>query len=242
MPKVSVIIRTLNEKEHLQELLAALRAQDFQDFEVIVVDNESTDGTAELAEKSGCTIVTIKREEFNFPRSMNLGALNATGDILIFVVGHALPFRKNWISCAVEHLADPKVAGVFSPVIPNKGCSLAEMAFYYPGYIQAMIRGPYRVRRTGMGVFGATNIALPRALWLEHGFDERYGLGGEDGQWASWAMGLGYDLVCDHRFSVRHSHGLGLAGLKKQTEYWSKLGEPHKFCRKELAFRNDLKF
>lgn len=242
MPKVSVIIRTLNEKEHLQELLAALRAQDFQDFEVVVVDNESTDGTAELAEKSGCKVVTIKRERFSFPKSMNFGALYATGDILIFTVGHALPVRKDWISCAVEHLADSKVAGVYSPVIPNKGCSLVENLYYYPGYLLAQYRGPHKAAHTGMGIFGGTNIAIPRALWLEHGFDHRFGAGGDDGEWAAWALGLGYDLICDHRFAVRHSHNLGISGLYKQLKYWSRLGEPHEFHRGDLAFREDLKF
>lgn len=242
MPSVSIIVRTLNEKESLQKLLAALRVQNFRDFEVVVVDNESTDGTAELAETSGCNLVTIKREAFSFPRSMNLGAINARGQFLIFTVGHALPFRKDWISSAVAHFVDPKVAGVFSPVIPNQGASLAELAFYYPNYIQAWIRGPYRVTRTGMGVFGGTNIALPARLWRVHEFDESFGLGGEDGQWADWAIQQGYELVCDHRFSVRHSHALGFSGLKKQLEYWDKLGKPTRFSRKELAFRDDLKF
>ncbi len=209
--RTSIIIRTLNEREALGRLLGVLRYQEsLEGRETIVVDNESTDGTPQLAEESGARVVSIPREEFTYPFSMNIGAELAQGEILIYLVGHALPFRPDWLSSGLEHFADPRVAGVYSPVIPQKGCKWAETFFYWPGYLQAKWRGPHKVTKGGMGVFGATNCALRRSLWEEHPFDERYELGGEDGEWANWVMSQGYHLMCDYRFSVRHSHGLGL--------------------------------
>jgi rhamnosyltransferase len=240
---VSLIIRTMNEVKHLAELLYVIRSQDYVGpMEIIVVDNESTDGTAELATANRANLVTIKRQSFTFPRSLNMGAEAAKGDILIYLVGHALPFRKDWLRNGVEHFVDPKVGGVYSPVIPRKGASLAELLFYWPGYLIAKMRSPYRVRHGGIGVFGATNIALRRRLWLQHPFDERYELGGEDGRWASWVMSQKYQIVCDTHFAVRHSHGLGFSGLRQQVDYWSKLEKPSVFKKEEFSFRKDLTF
>jgi len=75
-PTISVIVRTMNEKERLAELLPAIRSQDYfyQVVEVIVVDNESTDGTAELALQNGAKLITIRRDDFSFPVSLNKGA------------------------------------------------------------------------------------------------------------------------------------------------------------------------
>lgn len=238
-----MIIRTMNERDRLADLLIAIRNQDYiGKVETIVVDNESSDGTAQLALENGAKLITIRRQYFNFPLSLNKGAEAASGEILVCLVGHALPFRNNWLRCGLEHFSDPKVAGVYSPNIPRKGCTLAETILYWPGYLIAKMRSPYRVSEVGMGVFGATNIALRRNLWQEHHFDEQYELGGEDGEWAGWAMSQGFQIVCDCRFAVRHSHGLGFSGLKKQFEYWSKLNKPTVFSREEFRFRKDLKF
>lgn len=209
---------------------------------MIVIDNESDDGTQDAALYWGARVITVERNKFSFPLSLNVGAEAATGEIVLFVVGHAIPFKRDWLKCGIEHFNDPRVAGVYSPVVPLNGCTLAETLFYWPGYLIARWQGPHCVRKGGMGVFGATNIALRKSLWEAHPFDERYGLGGEDGEWAGWALSQGHKIICDPGFAVRHSHGLGFRGLKKQFQYWSKLGGPTTFRRDEFDFRHDLKF
>lgn len=240
----SIIIRTLNEKRCLAELLWVIQRQDYGgQTEIIVVDNESTDGTRRLARTiSDVRVIKIPRDSFSFPTALNRGMEAAKGEVVVCLVGHALPFRKSWLRHGLSHFQDPAVAGVYSPVIPRRGCTWAETFFYWPGYLKAKFRGPHKVPRPGMGVFGATNIALRRDLWEKHPFDERYGLGGEDGEWATWAMSQGFSIVCDHRFAVRHSHGLDSAGLRKQIAYWGKLDAPSTFNRDELRFRKDLQF
>jgi glycosyltransferase involved in cell wall biosynthesis len=240
-PLVSIIIRTMNEWCPLLELLVAIKCQDYEgEIEIIVVDNESYDTTPKFAQVNGARVVNIKEGEFTFPRSLNIGATEANGEILVFLVGHALPFRKDWLRHGLEHFSDPTVASVYSPVIPRREHTSAETVYYWPRYLIAKIRGPYRINK--VGVYGATNIAIRKCLWQQHHFDERYGLGGEDGEWASWALSQGHQIVCDYRFAVRHSHGLGILGLLEQTRYWGKLGRPTVFNRKEFLFRKDLKF
>lgn len=243
MNSVSIIIRTLNEKENLTRLLKFLDGQDFKgEKEIIVVDNESTDGTPDVAKEMGARVITIKRDEFSYPKSMNVGVSVAKYPIVILTVGHASPVNKNWISSAVKHFSDLKVAGVYSPVIPQKNHSLSESILYWPGYISAKIKSPFSIKKSGSGVFGATNVALRKSIWEKNKFDECYEMGGEDTKWAKDILAKGYKIICDTNFAVIHSHHLNLWGVIQQIKYWNKLNKPTKFSKKEFDFRKDLKF
>jgi glycosyltransferase involved in cell wall biosynthesis len=178
---VSIIIRTLNEKEELANVFEALSQQNFAgESEIIVVDNESSDGTKELAEEHGAKVLTIRKDEFTYPKSMNMGVKEAKYPIVILLVGHAIPIGKNWMNAAIKHFEDSKVAGVYSPVIPKKPFSVSEFFLYYPRFIYDKLRSPFTIREAGRGVFAAHNIALRKELWDEHNFEEKYELGGED--------------------------------------------------------------
>src|SRR3546814_20115392 len=79
----SIVIRTLNEARYLGELLDGIEQQETGSFrvEVVVIDSGSTDGTLEIAERHGCTITHITREQFSFGRSLNMGCEVASGEI-----------------------------------------------------------------------------------------------------------------------------------------------------------------
>ena len=93
--RISVVVRTLNEAEHLDDLLSGIAAQQTEGLphEVVLVDSGSTDDTLKIAEKHGCKILHITREEFSFGRSLNIGCELATGDILVITSGHCVPLR-----------------------------------------------------------------------------------------------------------------------------------------------------
>lgn len=243
MTSISIVIRTLNEKDNLIRLLSILETQNFTgEKEIIVVDNESTDGTVDVAKKAGAKIVTIKRDDFSYPKSMNLGVENAKYPLVILLVGHAFPTSKNWISRAENHFRDPKVMGVYSPVLPNKPFGISEFFLYYPRFFLDKIRSPFLIKKVKRGVFAATNLMLRKELWDKHHFEEMYELGGEDVQWANWVIKQGYKIICDTNFVVRHSHHLSFLGTLKQFKYWEKLSRPSEFDRKDLSFRKDIDF
>ena len=56
MPTISIVIPTLNESEYLPKLLDSIKKQTFTDYEVIVADAGSKDGTVEAAEKEGALV------------------------------------------------------------------------------------------------------------------------------------------------------------------------------------------
>ncbi len=59
-PKISVVIPAYNEEEYITYCLQSIKRQNFKDFELIVVDNNSTDKTAEIARHFGARVVKEK--------------------------------------------------------------------------------------------------------------------------------------------------------------------------------------
>ena len=77
----SIIIPTYNEEEYLPVLLESIKKQDFDDYEVIVADANSTDKTREIAESYGCIVV-----DGGLPAvGRNKGAEIAKGEVLLFL-------------------------------------------------------------------------------------------------------------------------------------------------------------
>jgi hypothetical protein len=88
-----------------------------------------------------------------------------------------------------------------------------------------------------MGVMGFTNAIIRRDLWEKRKFNQDYGQGGEDSDWANYWFQQGYVAVLDEKFTVRHSHNLGPVGWFRQFQHWKSIACPRPF--KPLSFRGD---
>lgn len=241
MPEVSVVIRARNEEKWLGKVLEKLQSQTYQDFEIIIVDSGSTDRTLEIAGRFPANIIRIQPEEFSYPRALNMGVEVAQGKYIVILSAHSIPFSRQWLERGIRHFKDPLVMGVYGPQLALPGSTIWDILFYFRGYLWEHIKCfPRRhrlVRRGGMGVLGFTNTIIRRDLWERHHFDERYGAGGEDGEWAGHWFAQGYIVMKDIELTVYHSHNLGLAAWKEQFANWSMLGSPHPF--QPLSFRRD---
>lgn len=84
MVKFSVIIPAYNEEKYIRETLHSVKQQSCQDFEVIVVGNGCTDKTEEIAKKrSNVRVLSLPKANVSVAR--NAGALNAKGEVLVFL-------------------------------------------------------------------------------------------------------------------------------------------------------------
>ena len=89
--RVSVVICTLNRADALAATLECLRLQHHDDFEVIVVNGPSTDGTAERLASLDGAIRRLDNPERNLSRSRNLGVAAAAGELVAFLDDDAVP-------------------------------------------------------------------------------------------------------------------------------------------------------
>lgn len=86
-PELSIVIPTLNEEKYLPKLLASLVMQTYSDFEVVVVDGDSRDKTAEIAKSFNkiLSIKTIIEKERSIGLARNCGGEAAKGKYILFL-------------------------------------------------------------------------------------------------------------------------------------------------------------
>ena len=98
----SIIIPHLNGKQHLQECLGSLRGQTFTDFEVILVDNGSSDGSQEFVKTHFPEVRLLELgENRGFTGACNVGYNFALGDIIVLLNNDTMTDER-WL----EKLAD----------------------------------------------------------------------------------------------------------------------------------------
>ena len=166
--RISVVIRTLNEARHLPALLASIAQQALGEHacEVVLVDSGSTDGTLQIAAQHGCRIVHIRKEDFSFGRSLNLGCLAATGDALVFVSGHCVPCDTQWLATLVAPLGAEGIALSYGGQVGDERTHFSErqiFAKYFPAQSKLPQEGFY---------CNNANSALLRQEWESLHFDE----------------------------------------------------------------------
>ena len=111
--ETSIVVRTLNEAKHLEDLMRGIHQQNYKDWEIILVDSGSTDGSPDIARRYGARIFHIPSEEFTYGRSLNLGCQQALGKYLVFASGHVRPVTNNWLGNLVKPFQEPSVAMVY---------------------------------------------------------------------------------------------------------------------------------
>ena len=83
-PRVSVLIPTYNCARFLSQAIDSVLAQTFQDFEILVVDDGSTDDTAQVVARYP-RVRYIRREHCGVSASRNAAVAAATGEIVVFL-------------------------------------------------------------------------------------------------------------------------------------------------------------
>jgi glycosyltransferase involved in cell wall biosynthesis len=108
---VSVIIPNYNYAKALRPCLESVRAQTYRDLEVLLVDDHSTDDSASVAAQMGFSVIHTPYN-MGAPAARNLGAEQATGDILVFVDSD-VELKPDAVANAVELLeSDPRIGAV----------------------------------------------------------------------------------------------------------------------------------
>lgn len=166
---VSVVIRTLNEQAHLDELLTAIGEQKLPqgyDVESVIVDSGSSDNTLNIAARHSCRVTHIKKSDFSFGRSLNQGCDFADGDFLVFVSGHCVPVDENWLSELVQPLVSGAASYCYGRQVGRGPTKFSERRVFLKYFPEVS-----KVPQEGFFVNNA-NAALTRSCWDELRFDE----------------------------------------------------------------------
>lgn len=113
-PSISVVLCSYNGSSTIPETVDALLNLDYPDYEIIVVDDGSTDDTARLADRPGVNLVRTMHSGLSSARNTGLNA--ATGDIVAYIDDDAYP-DKHWLSNLSLTFQTTDHAGIGGPNI-----------------------------------------------------------------------------------------------------------------------------
>ncbi len=201
MPAVSIIIRAKNEEYWLPRLLGQLRKQTFQDFEVILVDNESTDATQPIFKKEMPAGRILEIGNFKPGRAINAGIEAARGTFIVIISAHCVPADEGWLKSFVSVMDDPSIGAAYGRQLP--------MHTSHPLDKRDLLNTfgiEFRVQKKDTFFHNANSI-LRRSIWEKFPFDEETPHI-EDRIWAARLIENGIWIAYAPDAVVYHHHGI----------------------------------
>ncbi|MCW1302716.1 MAG: glycosyltransferase family 2 protein [Candidatus Rehaiarchaeum fermentans] len=114
--KVSVAIPTYNRKEKLRRLLYSVKNSSFNDFEIIVVDDASTDGTEEMIKNEFPDVIYIKHDKPTLVAKSRNDAIEASQGEFIFFIDDDNVIERDTIQKLYDYAIKHEEVGVIAPV------------------------------------------------------------------------------------------------------------------------------
>ena len=166
LPPVSVIIACRNELQNLKSNLQYIIDQQYPEFEIVIVDDNSTDGTFEyvsnLANTSPCGIKLVKNDGQGKKSALSCGIRTAAYEHLIFTDADCRPASERWISGMMSHFDEVNPLVIGYGELSGK-TFFARFASYDAAIIAMQYMGFASLGHAYMAV--GRNLAYSRKLW-----------------------------------------------------------------------------
>ena len=203
--KVAIIMRSKNSDWVIANTLAALHSQDFQDYDLILVDSGSTDTTLEIASFYDCQLIHIEPGDYYPGKVLNQAIEQCQADIVIFLNSDAVLLRDDSLSNLLDAFNDPDTVAAFGRQLPRPEAHQWVKRDYATSF-------PATGTPPSWITLSLPFAAIRRQYWLQHPFYQD-AWASEDTEWGHWAQTCGYKLAYVPLALLMHSHNYTLKQL-----------------------------
>lgn len=227
-PLVSILVVTYNSSDFIALCLESIRRNTaYPNYEVLIVDNNSTDGTKDILERYAAVDahvqVTVFDTNSGFAAATNKAAARARGEYLLMLNADTM-VTSGWIARLMRHIGLDSTVGLVCPVTNFAG-NESKINVGYRNY-EEMEAFAFRLARENMGLALEVAMAplfcalLPRRLWNEVGaLDETFQIGMfEDDDFSYRVRQAGFRIVAAEDCFVHH-FGQGSFRKLNSSEY-----------------------
>lgn len=169
-PFVSVIVTALNEADYISHTIESLLNQDYRNYEILIVDNGSKDGTADIV-KQYPAVRLIEIKEHNISKGRNAGIKSAMGEIVAFTDAD-MTVKKDWLKNLIRHYSDGRITGVGGPTYLYPKETIFQKAISAHPYVGHRHKRE-KITSTDFSLFSSGNASYRKdVLSAVGGFDE----------------------------------------------------------------------
>lgn len=215
-PKVSALIVNYNGNEVIGNAIEALRQQSHKSMEIIVVDNNSADGSCEYIKKNYRNVKLIRNKKNLGYCGINEGIRHCKGKY-VFFTNNDISLDKNCIKNLAEALEKDNDVGIASPKVVNyfdkslKSCGTWVSRAFYNGHFRCKDDCAKEIPYNGIGMIRKSIVGKFGYL-----FDKDYFIYAEDLDLGLRVRLLGYKVMHVPEAILYHMHGIT---AKKQKKY-----------------------
>jgi peptidoglycan/xylan/chitin deacetylase (PgdA/CDA1 family)/GT2 family glycosyltransferase len=216
---VSVVVPAYNEENYLRACLESIEKQDYAgEYEVIVVDNASTDNTAQIARDWGAKVVYEGKRSPACARQK--GAEVATGKIIAFIDADTQA-PTHWLSTIVwRFLCDAEMVAVSGPYAYVDAGKFSRITSYVGNFFSIIIDQLFRrVFGKGGAIWGCNFAVRRSAFWEVGGFDTNIKFYGEEYELSLRLSRAGKGRIMPRLFVLTSARRLKRIGIVNQ--YWN---------------------
>ncbi len=212
MPRLSIVIPVYNAQKYLERSLASIYMSSFKDFEVIIVNDGSTDNTAEIINNFPINTLINFNTNKGLAAARNEGANKATGEIILFIDSDIV-LKGDTLSKISAHFQDDQcqcVIGLYSKTHPNPDV--------FSNYKNMWIRFTYLTSPEYVNWFFTAIGAIRKDVWDKSGyFDPKFNIktGGSDIDFGFRLYSQGIKILLDKNIDVIHLKKFNLVSLVK---------------------------
>jgi O-antigen biosynthesis protein len=167
-PKISIIIPVYNGEKTITQCLTSILAQNYPNYEIIVVDNGSTDRTKEIVSKHA--VILLSEIQKGRGAARNTGERNAKGDIILMTDSDCI-VPRDWISSMV------------APLLKGYDCVQGSEKSIHRNFwaIQNELRAHKKLESNKIiGLIDTKNFAITKKVLKKIGYTNRLYISGND--------------------------------------------------------------